>query len=328
MGSDHFPISINLEITCSFFEFFSHKYNLKKVCWITFHDTLKDEQFDAQPYGDSTPFSALQAYYNLFDLIINALHKAGPKIENKPSRDHPNSPPWWNEECTRLVRLRKAKLGRYRYRCNYENFLDLSKFEATTKRTLKRTKIMGFRSYCESLSSTSKISNVWTKIRGLRHRLLSPPSPTTSAANTETMTKMKNFIERFHQFSAPPKDLPLIPSLSNSPPPSVNTLTSYHLIAPFRLQEIIYAVKNSKTKSSPGLDKINFEVIQNLPNNILNQLLRVCNLILNEGSLPEPWSKYLVFLIPKPNSFKFRPIVLASCFLKLLERLITNRLNW
>ena len=197
--------------------------NLKKVCWSTFYDALKDEQIDGVP----TPFSVLQSYYDLFELIDDALHKAGPKIENKPSRDYVNSPPWWNEGCTKLERLRRAILGRYRHKCNYENFLYLQKFEATTKRTLKKSKIMGFRSYCESLSSTSKISNVWTKIRGFRHRLLTPPSPTASRAYTETVTKMKNFIERFHKFSAPPNDLP-IPSLPSSPPRSVNTLTSHH----------------------------------------------------------------------------------------------------
>ena len=66
-----------------------------------------------------------------------------PKIGNKPSRDYANFPPWWNEECTKLERLRRAKLGRYRHKCNYENFLDLQKFEATTKRTLKKNQNNG-----------------------------------------------------------------------------------------------------------------------------------------------------------------------------------------
>ncbi|XP_033220899.1 uncharacterized protein LOC117175300 [Belonocnema kinseyi] len=279
MGSDHFPISTTVGISFSFFKFFSNKYNLKKVRWTTFYKTLKDVKFDdADTHVTPAPFIALQAYYNLFDLINAALHTAGPKIENKSSRDHTNSPPWWNEECSKLERQRKAKLGRYRHRCTYENFLDLQKFEATTKRTLQKTKILGFRSFCQSLSSTSKLSNVWNKIRGFRHRLLSPLSPTTSTANTETVTKMEDFIERFHQISAPPNDLhPILPLPT----------TSHHLSVPFRLQEIKYAVKKSKTKSSSVLDKIDYEVIQNLSDNILSQLLRVYNLILNEGSFPD-----------------------------------------
>ena len=44
MGSDHFPISTTFEISCSFFEFFCHKYNLKQICWTTFHDALKDSE--------------------------------------------------------------------------------------------------------------------------------------------------------------------------------------------------------------------------------------------------------------------------------------------
>lgn len=35
-----------------------------------------------------------------------------------------------------------------------------------------------------------------------------------------------------------------------------------------------------------------------------------------------------MFLLPKDQPGKFRPIALASCLLKLCERLITNRLTW
>ncbi|XP_033232105.1 uncharacterized protein LOC117183059 [Belonocnema kinseyi] len=113
MGSDHFPISITFEISFSYYEFFSYKYNLKKVCWSFFHDALKEEEFNNEK-PDGTLLSALQAYLNLFELIDNALHIAGPKIESRPKRDYPNSPPWWNEECIKYERLRRAKLGRYR----------------------------------------------------------------------------------------------------------------------------------------------------------------------------------------------------------------------
>ena len=131
------------------------------------------------------PFDALQAYYDLFDLIDKALHKADPKIDNKPSnRDFPSSHPWWNDECTKIERLRKAKLSRYRHVSSYENYLDLQKFEAISKRTFKKTKILGWKSFCETLSHNSKLSNVCNTIKGFRHRFLSYPSPTTANNNT------------------------------------------------------------------------------------------------------------------------------------------------
>ena len=139
---------------------------------------------------------------------------------------------------------------------------------------------------------------------------------------------MEKFIDRFFKYSSPPTDIYLPPPLPEKPPPDVENLPSHFLTMPFNFQELNRAILKSKSKSSPGLDKINFKIIQNLPLNILQRLLTIYNKILDEGSFPEPWSNYLTILIPKENSDKCRPIALASCFLKLLERLITNRLNW
>ncbi|XP_071582342.1 uncharacterized protein [Temnothorax nylanderi] len=43
---------------------------------------------------------------------------------------------------------------------------------------------------------------------------------------------------------------------------------------------------------------------------------------------PEAWSHSLVYLIPKPHGKGARPIALTSCLLKLLEKMILNRIHW
>ncbi|XP_071572505.1 uncharacterized protein [Temnothorax nylanderi] len=48
----------------------------------------------------------------------------------------------------------------------------------------------------------------------------------------------------------------------------------------------------------------------------------------NKYYFPESWSHSLVYLIPKPHGGGVRPIALTSCILKLLEKLILNRLHW
>lgn len=50
--------------------------------------------------------------------------------------------------------------------------------------------------------------------------------------------------------------------------------------------------------------------------------------MLRDGDYPAAWKQFLVFLLPKPGSNKFRPISLASCLLRLCEKLISLRLNW
>ena len=86
------------------------------------------------------------------------------------------------------------------------------------------------------------------------------------------------------------------------------------------------ALEETKRRSSSGLDKISFLVLKNLPESSLNHLLHIYKGMFDSGLFPDPWRDFLVFLLPKTTLRKFRPIALASCFLKLMERLILNRL--
>ena len=106
-------------------------------------------------------------------------------------------PPWWNEESNKISHIRLAKFKKYRAIFSYENYLDFEKFDAHTTKRLKQIKSANFKSFCESLSSKSSISEVWAKIRGFRHRLLSPPSSTSTLANLETLEHMNEYIRSF-----------------------------------------------------------------------------------------------------------------------------------
>ena len=56
--------------------------------------------------------------------------------------------------------------------------------------------------------------------------------------------------------------------------------------------------------------------------------LRICNSIFASGSFPSGWRKYLITFISKIDGQKFRPISFASCLCKIMERILSNRLNW
>ena len=168
MGSDHFPISVEIGVPFTFYNFYSHKYNLKNVNWKMFKSHLLYIHTDTNlPSSDF-----------LHD-IDEALHKADPKLDRVPSRRKvfPSSPPWWNGECNKIVRVTLAKLKKYLHSSTYENFLDYQKWEAKATKKLKSIKSANFLSFCESLSVNSPISTVWAKVRSFRHRLLSPPIP-------------------------------------------------------------------------------------------------------------------------------------------------------
>jgi len=88
------------------------------------------------------------------------------------------------------------------------------------------------------------------------------------------------------------------------------------------------AIKNMKLKSAPGIDQTDYNVISSLPCEYLNLLLKIYNNILFEGSFPNQWKHSLIVLIPKPDDGSFRPISLLPCFLKIMEKMIYNRIQW
>ena len=111
-----------------------------------------------------------------------------------------------------------------------------------------------------------------------------------------------------------------------SPSISSSSLNSDYLCNPSGFEELSSALEKTKSRSSPGLDKISFLVLKNIPESSLNLLLHIYNSIFDRRLFPDPWRDFLIFLLLKTALRKFRPIALASCFLKLLERLILNRL--
>ena len=148
-------------------------------------------------------------------------------------------------------------------------------------------------------------------------------------------TYIHNFLEMANDFSG--MDTPSLPEVfsndSHIPlehiPPTTPTSDSVHdlFYPPFTLDELKSALCDVKPRSSPGLDKVSFEVILHLPEPSLNLLLQILNAIFDGQLFPDSWRNFLIFLLPKTTRRKFRPIALASCFLKILERLTLSRLN-
>lgn len=54
-------------------------------------------------------------------------------------------------------------------------------------------------------------------------------------------------------------------------------------------------------------------------------LLKLFNMSLKEGKLPRAWKKTVIIPIPKGNG-EFRPVSLTSCFSKMMERIMLERL--
>lgn len=120
------------------------------------------------------------------------------------------------------------------------------------------------------------------------------------------------------------------PSYSFNKPPDKNSSESQNthtgLDSPFNMDELEAAINALKKYSSPGLDQISNEMLTNTPKNFRKLILVTLNEIFENHSYPANWKEFSIILIPKKSKNKFRPITLASCILKLMEKLIQSRL--
>jgi hypothetical protein len=74
-------------------------------------------------------------------------------------------------------------------------------------------------------------------------------------------------------------------------------------------------------------------MIKNLSPNNKNNVLLLFNTLYSNAFVPDAWKKAIVIPLPKPgkpsdDANSYRPISLTSCFCKIFERIITNRLSW
>ncbi|KFM68755.1 Hypothetical protein in type-1 retrotransposable element, partial [Stegodyphus mimosarum] len=96
---------------------------------------------------------------------------------------------------------------------------------------------------------------------------------------------------------------------------------------PFTYEEIYCVISRLSTKSAPGLDMIGANIIKRLFEEYPSLFLIVYNRCLALAVFPECWKIGKIVLIPKNND-KYRPICLLKFFAKILDKLITNRLNY
>ena len=96
-------------------------------------------------------------------------------------------------------------------------------------------------------------------------------------------------------------------------------------------------MENAKKKLQPnkayGTDEISNNLILQLPNNRIQQLLGIYNRIWRSGKVPKAWKTGLIIPIPKPKKNlllpeSYRPITLLQCLSKLMENLISARINF
>ena len=192
----------------------------------------------------------------------------------------------------------------------------LQKMVAKAKKLFKKKKIDSFKEFAESMTFRSNAKYTWNRSKVLKNKW----------ANLNPMHVTENL-----QF-----DNQITVSLNKISPPWVPTDPNYYpesnsnkfFDAPFTLTEFNLALNSRNSKSAPGLDGVDYDIIKNLPFNYKLILIDIYNEMFTMGDFPVEWKQSYIHFIKKSDGKSVRPFALSSCYCKLFEALIKNRLQW
>lgn len=209
----------------------------------------------------------------------------------------------------------RKTLKKYVRASTFTNWNEFKKQEAKTKKFLNGKKTENFKQFCSTLNRFSSLDYVRKKIKSFKNRLTKRPTYDSGIGpDLRTEAAINE----------------LCPPAAVFHKPKLDTLTdATEERKEFSQEELNNAIEEVKAKSAPGKDHIDYLIIKkNLKERARSLLLYIFNCLFKEGILPTSWKEVIVYLIPKPNSTKTRPISLTSCMAKIMERMIKTRLKW
>lgn len=304
-NSDHFPILLTNKNKFSQYssDFKTIPYytrNFRKADWTLFYEKTLSE-FSGKD-GNQMNFTE---YNNRIKKVAD-LTIPLKKVNNSNTTGNP----WWDDECTTILKQRKQHIANFNEHPNIENYILAKKQIAMTKKVFREKKKLSFTKFCDNLNRNANIAQVWKKI------------------NKFNGQKQKN---KKHNINDEMRKQVLKNVAITEIYPNIIHNTPTQDIEPFTMEEFNLGLKGKKM-STPGMDDVSYEMIKNLPATAKQILLNLYNSYLNGTPIPKDWKKYNIIPILKPNKDphdinSYRPIILSSCYLKLIEIMIKNRIE-
>ena len=315
--SDHMPISISSDILIDKI-MKTPKFITEKADWIKYQKLVNIPDPKQQPTDSCN---------QLEHAIINAAIQSIPQTKTNSSFKKSNS--WWNDKCHASFKEKRLALTKYKKnRGDINMWIIYKQKRAIFRHIVKQAKKESWETFVSQMTHETPTSEVWNKVKSLnnvptnRNIILKEKQSIITSPKEVANLLGADFANRGTNIT--PETLN---PLYNTPSVSHSQAETYN--QPFTLIELNRVLKNKKS-SSPGPDKISYELITHLADDQKLQLLKHLNWYWKNG-IPNQWKTSIVIPILKPGkpssqTPSYRPISLTNCLCKIFEKIVNSRL--
>ncbi|CAB0029160.1 unnamed protein product [Trichogramma brassicae] len=159
-GSDHFPIFINVHAEKFCYHIKTFKIDSIRTDWQE-ADHLFEEAFSRFLTPEYERMPVRSKFDIFFQVIKDTISACTPTKRSVSRRAHINPVPWWDAECDRAKRLRRAAYKKFSFSRKLDDLIVYNRRCAEAKKLFKTKKKNCFRSFAESLNFHVNPSYVW-----------------------------------------------------------------------------------------------------------------------------------------------------------------------
>lgn len=157
------------------------------------------------------------------------------------------------------------------------------------------------------------------------------PQGTICYSTQDIIDTFKDFFQEVYTSKVHPSQEDICTFLDKYPLPCISTADAGLLNAPLTEEELLEALAHTQNDKAPGADGLPAEVFKRYATQLILILLQVYNYAFETGRLPPSMSEALIIVLLKPGKDAlspdaYRPISLLTFDIKLLARVLANRL--
>ena len=317
LGSDHFPINIKVNIQRFLYQRKSFKLHSKRTDWAKCCELLEEgySEFFSPDYLNA---NATEKYKFWCEKVTSAVKASTPKRKTVQASRFLNPVPWWDAECYKLKRLRKAAYKKWDFSGSPIDHQAYLKADKILRKTFKKKKKVSYRIFAETIDFNKNSSYVWKKTKVFKNKWVKTTSPNYDKAKHRAQSNI--VLQKIAPHRTADVTINPEPDLPNSKDSFFDDLFDFY--------EFNAALESRNKHSGCGLDGIDYFTILTIPIKYRLELLDIYNHMHATNEYPLSWQESYVHFISKADGSGLRPIAMTSCLCKLYELMVKNRLQW